>query len=84
MKYGADWKGAKGVTDEAIKQAIQLGIAKVNIATDVRLAYICALREFLWGNPKTDRTTKIEMHAREAVKEVVKEKMRFFGSAGRA
>jgi fructose-bisphosphate aldolase class II len=84
VKYGAELAGAKGIPEEHIKEAISLGIAKINIDTDLRLAFTATVREFLASSPKEFDPRKILGPAREAMKEVVKGKMRLFGSAGKA
>jgi fructose-bisphosphate aldolase class II len=43
-KYGAELSGAKGIPEEQIKKAIALGIAKINIDTDLRLAFTATVR----------------------------------------
>jgi fructose-bisphosphate aldolase class II len=82
-KYGAEWSGAKGIPDEHIKKAISLGIAKINIDTDLRLAFTSSVREVLVTSPKEYDPRKILGPAKETMKKVVKEKMRLFGSSGR-
>ncbi len=84
VKYGAELGGAKGIPDEHIKKAIALGISKINIDTDLRLAFTGAVRQILTTSPKQFDPRKILGPAKEAVKEVVKEKMRLFGSSFRA
>ena len=83
-KYGAELSGAKGISDEHIKEAISLGITKINIDTDLRLAFTCAIREILISSPKEFDPRKILGPAKEAVKEVIKGKMRLFGSSAKA
>jgi fructose-bisphosphate aldolase class II len=83
-KYGAELGAAKGIPDEHIKKAISLGIAKINIDTDLRLAFTAAIREVLANSPKEFDPRKILGSAKEAIKEVVKGKMRIFGSSGKA
>jgi fructose-bisphosphate aldolase class II len=82
-KYGAQLEGAKGIPEEHIKKAISLGIAKINIDTDLRLAFTAAVREVLTNSPKEFDPRKILAPAKDAVKEVVKGKMRLFGSSGK-
>jgi fructose-bisphosphate aldolase class II len=84
VKYGAELTGAKGIPEEHIKKAISLGIAKINIDTDLRLAFTATIREFLANSPKEFDPRKILGPAKEAMKEVVKSKMRLFTSAGKA
>jgi fructose-bisphosphate aldolase class II len=83
-KYGAELAGAKGIPESHIKQAISLGIAKINIDTDLRLAFTATVREVLTNSPKEFDPRKILGPAKDAMKEVVKGKMRLFGSSGRA
>ena len=82
-KYGAELGGAKGIPEEHIKKAISLGIAKINIDTDLRLAFTAAVREVLANQPKEFDPRKILGPAKEAMKEVVKGKTRLFGSSGK-
>jgi len=83
-KCGAELSGAKGIPDEHIKEAISLGMTKINIDTDLRLAFTGAIREILTGSPKEFDPRKILGPAKEAVKEVIKGKMRLFGSSTKA
>jgi fructose-bisphosphate aldolase class II len=82
-KYGAKLPGAKGVPEEAIKEAVIRGIAKINIDTDLRLAFTGAVRKVLTESPEVFDPRKIVGKAREAIKEVVKRKIRLFGSEGK-
>jgi len=83
-KYGAELTGAKGIPEEHIQKAISLGIAKINIDTDLRLAFTATVREVLANSPKEFDPRKILGPAKEAVKQVVKGKMHLFGSSGKA
>jgi fructose-bisphosphate aldolase class II len=83
-KYGAEWSGAKGIPDSHIKKAVSLGIAKINIDTDLRLAFTSIVREVLVTTPSVYDPRKILGPAKETMKKVVKAKMRLFGSAGKA
>jgi len=82
-KYGAELGGAKGIPEENIQKAISLGIAKINIDTDLRLAWTAAVREVLANSPKEFDPRKILGPAKEAMKQVVKGKMKLFGSTGK-
>ncbi|MBM4401535.1 MAG: class II fructose-bisphosphate aldolase, partial [Crenarchaeota archaeon] len=83
-RYGAELSGAKGIPEEQIKKAISLGIAKINIDTDLRLAFTATVREVLASSPKEFDPRKILGPAKAAMKEVAKGKMRLFGSSGKA
>ena len=83
-RYGAELSGAKGIPEDQYRKAISLGIAKINIDTDLRLAFTATVREVLTNSPKNFDPRKILGPAKDAMKEVAKGKMRLFGSAGKA
>jgi fructose-bisphosphate aldolase, class II len=83
-KYGAELANAKGIPIEEIKKAIALGIAKVNVDTDMRLAFTGSVREVLATSPKEFDPRKILGPAKDAMKQIAKSKMQLFGSAGKA
>lgn len=83
-RHGAELAGAKGVPDESIRKAIKLGITKINIDTDLRLTFTATVRETLATEPTQFDPRRILEPAREAMKEVVKTKMRLFGSSDKA
>lgn len=76
--------GASGISDEQIRRAVPHGITKINIDTDLRVAFSQAIKDLLAKNPSEIDPRKILGPAREAMKEVARTKMRLFGSAGRA
>lgn len=84
QRYGATLKGARGVPAESIGEAIPHGIAKINIDTDLRLAFTGRVREMLAESPEVFDPRKILGAAREGMKEVVASKIGLFGSANRA
>jgi len=84
VKYGGQVKGARGVPEEAIKQAISLGVNKVNVDTDLRLALVGAIREVLAETPREIDPRKILGPARDLIYKVVLEKIELLGSAGKA
>ncbi|MDD2753047.1 MAG: class II fructose-bisphosphate aldolase [Candidatus Portnoybacteria bacterium] len=76
--------GGSGIPAEDVKKAIEMGIAKVNINTELRLAYKAGLDKELAEKPDETTPYKILEHSFEEVKKVVAEKIRMFGSAGKA
>ena len=76
--------GASGVPEEAIEKAISLGICKINIDTDLRQAFTAAIKQVLAAKPDEIDPRKLLGPAREALKEIAKQKIQLFGSAGRA
>jgi fructose-bisphosphate aldolase class II len=83
-RFGAKLPGAKGIPDEAIQKAVSLGIAKINIDTDLRLSFVGALREVLATKREEFDPRKILGPGREAIKQTVQSKMKLFGSSGKA
>lgn len=75
--------GGSGITDEATKKAIKLGIVKVNINTELRVAFREALEREL-GESKEVAVYKMMPPVIEAVQKVVEHKIKIFGSAGKA
>lgn len=76
--------GSSGVPDEAIREAIKLGVCKVNIDTNIREAFVAAARTVMEKNPNEIDPRKMLGPAREATIEIIREKIRIFGSNGRA
>ncbi|HBG01265.1 MAG TPA: fructose-1,6-bisphosphate aldolase, class II [Firmicutes bacterium] len=76
--------GASGISDEQIRRAVPHGITKINIDTDLRVAFSQAIKNLLAEKPNEIDPRKILGPARDAMKEVARTKMRLFGSAGRA
>ncbi len=83
-KFGAELSGAKGIPETELRKAISFGIAKINIDTDLRLAFTATVREALTNAPKNFDPRKILGPAKDAMKEVARGKMRLFGSSGKA
>ncbi|HSA07465.1 MAG TPA: class II fructose-1,6-bisphosphate aldolase [Candidatus Gastranaerophilales bacterium] len=81
---GADIKGSKGVPEEMFTQATQLGVAKINVDTDLRLALTGAIRKCFKENPAEFDPRKYLGPARQAVKDIVKHKIKVFGTDGKA
>ncbi len=76
--------GSSGVPDEAIKKAINLGVRKVNIDTNIREAFVAAARQVVEDNPSEIDPRKILGPGRESAIELIREKIRLFGSSGKA
>lgn len=76
--------GSSGVPEDAIREAVSLGVCKVNIDTNIREAFVAAARQALEKNPKEIDPRKMLGPAREAATEIIREKIRIFGSTGKA
>lgn len=73
-----------GVPIESIQHGIRHGVRKINVDTDIRLAMTGAVRQVLHEDPTKFDPRDYLAPARDAVYEVVADRMRAFGSAGRA
>jgi len=76
--------GSSGTPEEDIKEAIKMGIVKINVNTDLRVAYTQALRQALQNNPEETVPYKIMPPVIEAVQKVVEERIQLFGSGGKS
>ncbi len=75
--------GASDVPDELVKEAISLGICKVNVATDLKIPFANAVKKFFNENSKENDPRKYMTPGKEAMKEIVKHKIEVCGSANR-
>lgn len=76
--------GASDVPDELVEKAISLGITKVNIATDLKIPFANAVKEFFKEHPEANDPRKYMTPGKQAMKEVVIHKIKVCGSEGRA
>ena len=80
--------GGSGIPDDMVRQAISLGVCKVNVNTECQIAFTEATRKFiedgrdLTGNGFTPRALLAD--GLVATKEKCIEKMTLFGSLGKA
>lgn len=82
--YGAKIGEAHGVLDEDIKKAIRLGVAKINIDTDLRLAFSAGVREAVTELPTVIDPRELLKPAMTLITEVAVRKMKLFGSINKA
>lgn len=83
-KYGAKLSGVCGVPDSQVKLAVKNGISKVNTDTDLRIAFTAGIRKVIKGHPEEFDPRKILGPARELVQKVVEQRIKLFGSVGKA
>jgi len=74
-QYGGDIPGAKGVPNDILKEAGKLGVSKINVDTDLRLAMTANIRKVFGEKPSEFDPRKYLAPARDAVKEVVSYKI---------
>lgn len=83
-RFGARLDHPRGVSDADIKAAIRHGIAKINIDTDLRMAFTAGLRESLVKHREEIDPRKLLASSIDEMTALAKHKMKLFGSAGRA
>ncbi len=83
-QYGGNMKETYGVPVEEIQEAIKYGVRKINIDTDIRLAMTGAVRKFLAENPEKFDAREWLKPAREAAKQICKQRYIEFGCEGQA
>lgn len=76
--------GASGLSDEALREGVEKGMAKINFATELRIAFTDAVKAHMAEHPNDFDPKKYLGTARIAVKELVKAKILVCGSAGKA
>jgi fructose-bisphosphate aldolase, class II len=81
-EFGGDMKETYGVPVEEIQLAIQHGVRKINIDTDIRLAMTGAIRRYMGENPSKFDPRDYLKPAREAAKQVCLARYQAFGCAG--
>lgn len=76
--------GGSGIPDAMIRTAIDCGIAKLNINTELQIAWSKAVREFLKTNESVYDPRKIIKSGEASMKEAIQEKIKLLGSNDRA
>jgi fructose-bisphosphate aldolase class II len=83
-QYGGQMKETYGVPVSEIQEAIKFGVRKINIDTDVRLAMTAAVRKYMFENPDKFDPRDFLKPAREAAKQICKQRYLEFGCEGQA
>ena len=76
--------GGSGINDELIKKAITCGISKLNINTELQIAWSNAVRNFIMNNQVVYDPRKVIKSGEEAMKEVILKKLELLGSINKA
>ena len=80
--------GGTGIPDDMIKKAISLGVAKINVNTECQLAFADATRKYIEAGKDLEGKgydpRKLLKPGAEAIRATVLEKMKLFGSVGKA
>jgi len=75
--------GTSGLPDKMILRAIELGVCKFNVNTEVRSVYTCTL-SLLFREGGTPELVEVIRDSIDAMKNPIQEKIRLFGSAKKA
>ena len=81
-EFGGNMRETYGVPVEEIQKAIKFGVRKINIDTDIRLAMTAAVRKFMAQNPDKFDMRDWLKPAREAAKQICKQRYLQFGCEG--
>ena len=76
--------GASGVPEDQIREATKLGVNKINIDTDIRVAFSDALKEVFQNKPEEYDPRKLLTASMANMKKVVMSKIEMFGSCNKA
>ncbi|MBZ4655728.1 MAG: fba [Thermoanaerobacter sp.] len=76
--------GGTGIPDEDFRKAIELGINKINVGTELKNTYTSTLRNISYELADEIDPRKVLGPARLAIKEVVQKKIKIFGSSNKA
>lgn len=80
--------GGTGIPADMIKEAISLGVSKINVNTECQLAFADATRKYIEAGKDLEGKgfdpRKLLAPGFEAIKATVKEKMELFGSVNKA
>ncbi len=80
-RYGIEVGGARGVPEQDLVRAIRLGVNKINVDTDLRLAFAAEVRRAFNEQPRDFDPRHYLGRARDAVRELVEQKIALFGPA---
>ncbi|SDY16523.1 ketose-bisphosphate aldolase [Eubacterium barkeri] len=70
--------GGTGLTDDMFYRLIDLGAAKVNISTAIKIAYCQGMKDYMAENPTQNDPLKLDAYVADRVRQVVTEHIRFF------
>ena len=75
--------GGTGIPDDMIKKSIVAGISKINVNTELQIAWTKDVKQFIMENDEYD-PRKVISAGKEALKKCVENKVKLFGSEGKA
>ncbi|MBI6548256.1 tagatose bisphosphate family class II aldolase [Xenorhabdus lircayensis] len=75
--------GASGLPETMVRRAIALGICKLNVATDLKIAFADAIKAYFMEYPAANDPRHYMTQGKMAMEKVVEEKILVCGSAGK-
>ncbi|WP_318372166.1 tagatose-bisphosphate aldolase subunit KbaY [Enterobacter sp.] len=75
--------GASDVPDEYVRRAIEMGVCKVNVATELKIAFAAAVKKWFGDNPEGNDPRYYMRVGMDAMKAIVSDKIKVCGSAGK-
>jgi len=83
-QYGAQLPHAQGIPPDLIRQAVSMGVAKVNTDSDLRLAALACLRQVLVDRPDIFNLYELMGEIEQAIRRATADRIRLLGSDGKA
>ncbi len=74
-EFGGTMPGAKGIPEDMLRKAASMAVCKINIDSDLRLAFTAAIRKHFTENPAHFDPRQYLAPARDLIKEAVKHKL---------
>ena len=84
ISVGISLHGGSGTPSHYFEKASKLGVTKININSDMRFAFRSTLEKVLDENPHEFAIVKLMPPVYDAVQKVVEQKIKAFGSEGKA
>lgn len=75
--------GSSYTPDRQLQEAIKAGISKINVATELNVAFVQGIKHALAANAETCYPNELTGQGRDFLARVVEDKIEIFGSAGR-
>ena len=72
--------GGSGIPDDKIAKAIECGTSKINVNTELQIAWTAAVREFLNNDSESYDPRKVIGSGEQSMKEAISKKIILFGT----
>lgn len=75
--------GASGIASADVRRTIELGVTKVNVATELKIAFSDKVKEYFLANPEANDPRKYMEPGKDAMAALIREKIDMCGSSNR-